>query len=650
MTRPQATRPSPSIPLPTAQPELRLVDIDDLRLSTLRPEATPLDDRMDPAQLRELAISIHAATILVNGAVKTSGVETPIIARVGRDGRLEVPVGRRRLAAIRLLQSTSGVTTLVGHTETTLRLPRPYPVPVIVRDLTDAQMLQVYLRENDARAPLSVLQKADAYLALHQMGFTKQDLALLHNESFRTVERRLTLAAGLSAEGRALLEGGRISLSVAYLIASASGDVQASLLKAAQGMDVRELQRLKSYGGLRVEHALFDPAQLELDETIFGTQLPRRFRDPRAALMKQLEVLTDLAAKLRQGGEYAFVEVCAQEQYGLPDGYAAGGRGLLLTYDPHSGEVKQHAGVARAGDTCKSGTPDVPPSRTVTRQDLASTVTAKAAATEDAGIRPRCTPTAAPRASGPDAVADPENRRHPIVKEAAWRELDLAVQVHAAHVLLQDPRLATINLLVQMLTARPLVRLSATRVKDALKACPAFTERVRAMADAYPDLFRMPEPGTLFVHASRLTLLDHLVRWTDAQLQALLALHTAALLGGDQDVDEERAYAARLSALSGARPAFRMSASFLEGFTTEGLWCLVEQIPVAHRPIVLPQASKKELRQTLLDWAPRLEALGWMPDLGAAAQGTPDTQTEQPVFAQDRFSGRDLTQSGKVVH
>jgi ParB family chromosome partitioning protein len=99
-----------------------------------------------PEALDELAASI-----------KASGLLQPIVAR-RRGERYEILVGERRWRAARQ----------AGLTE----------VPVIVRDASDAEALELALAENLLREDLNPLEEADAYQRLMaEFGWTQDELA-----------------------------------------------------------------------------------------------------------------------------------------------------------------------------------------------------------------------------------------------------------------------------------------------------------------------------------------------------------------------------------------------------------------------------------------------------------------------------------------
>lgn len=143
--------------------------------------------RFDDEGIAALAASIHE-----------QGVISPLIVRRGREG-YELVAGERRLRAARL----AGLRT----------------VPALVRDVADAQALEVALVENLQREDLNAVEAAEAYRRLvEEFGMAQEDVAQRVGKDRSTVTNALRLlrlprailndiAAGKLSEGhgRALL-------------------------------------------------------------------------------------------------------------------------------------------------------------------------------------------------------------------------------------------------------------------------------------------------------------------------------------------------------------------------------------------------------------------------------------------------------------
>lgn len=168
----------------TAAPKFALLPVASVSASPHNPRRT-----MDEAALAELAAS-----------VKEKGVLEPILVRPFADGtRYEVVAGARRLKAAQL----------AGLDE----------VPCLVRDMSDAELLEVAILENVMRSDISALDEGDAYRVLtKQHGYTIDKLVEKTGRSRTVVFQRMKVAE-LQGEVRKALAAGQLSASVAELIA-----------------------------------------------------------------------------------------------------------------------------------------------------------------------------------------------------------------------------------------------------------------------------------------------------------------------------------------------------------------------------------------------------------------------------------------------
>ncbi len=137
-------------------------------------------DRFDDAQLAELAASIAM-----------HGVLQPIVVRPATDGGYELIAGERRLRASRL----AGRTT----------------IPVVIRDSTGDEMLQLALVENLQRADLNPIEQAHAYRELtSRFGLTHEQVSRQVGKSRVAISNALRLLDLAPETQRAILDG-RIS-------------------------------------------------------------------------------------------------------------------------------------------------------------------------------------------------------------------------------------------------------------------------------------------------------------------------------------------------------------------------------------------------------------------------------------------------------
>lgn len=168
---------------------------------------------MNPEALEELANSIRA-----------QGVMQPIVVRPLGPDRYEIVAGERRWRAAQL----AGLAA----------------VPVLVRELTDMQVLEIGVIENVQRADLSPIEEATAYKQLmDRFGRTQDSVAEAVGKSRSHVANTLRLLALPEGVRTHLLEG-RLSAGHARAIATAPNAEALAEEIIARGLSVREAEAL----------------------------------------------------------------------------------------------------------------------------------------------------------------------------------------------------------------------------------------------------------------------------------------------------------------------------------------------------------------------------------------------------------------------
>jgi ParB family chromosome partitioning protein len=179
-------------------------------------EPNPFQPRlsMDPARLQELTASI-----------RESGIVQPILVR--RHGeRYQIIAGERRWRAAQ----AAGLQT----------------VPVTVREVPDAQLLELALVENVQRQELTALEEAQAFHRLQEeFRLTQEEIARRVGRERSTIANTLRLLR-LPRELRELVSGGRLDAGHARaLLALERAEDQVALGREAarKGLSVREVER-----------------------------------------------------------------------------------------------------------------------------------------------------------------------------------------------------------------------------------------------------------------------------------------------------------------------------------------------------------------------------------------------------------------------
>ncbi|MBN8816119.1 MAG: ParB/RepB/Spo0J family partition protein [Sphingomonas sp.] len=121
---------------------------------------------------------------------------------------------------------------------------RLHEVPVIVRELDDADTFEIALLENIQRRDLNAVEEADAYKRLiTEFGHTQEALAKLVNKSRSHIANLLRLL-DLPEFVQALLVEGQIDMGHARALIGAPDVERLAAEVVAKGLSVRETERL----------------------------------------------------------------------------------------------------------------------------------------------------------------------------------------------------------------------------------------------------------------------------------------------------------------------------------------------------------------------------------------------------------------------
>ena len=159
-------------------------------------------------------------------SIKTQGIVQPILVRKLSTGNYEIIAGERRWRAAQL----------AGISE----------VPTVVRNIPDEAALAVTLIENIQRENLSPIEEATGIRRLlDEFGMTHQQAAENVGRSRAAVTNLLRLLT-LSKEAREYLASGKLDMGHARALLALSGSDQVKAARAvvAQGLSVRETERL----------------------------------------------------------------------------------------------------------------------------------------------------------------------------------------------------------------------------------------------------------------------------------------------------------------------------------------------------------------------------------------------------------------------
>jgi ParB family chromosome partitioning protein len=168
----------------------------------------------------------------LSASIREKGVLQPILVRPsGVSGHFEIVAGERRWRA----SQKAGLHSL----------------PALVRELDDAQMLEIAVIENVQRAALNPIEEANAYnqlILLH--GRTQNDVADAVGKSRAHVANAVRLL-NLPAEVRTYVLEGKISAGHARALLAAPDPMALAEIVIARGLSVRDTEALarKAQGG-----------------------------------------------------------------------------------------------------------------------------------------------------------------------------------------------------------------------------------------------------------------------------------------------------------------------------------------------------------------------------------------------------------------
>jgi len=240
---------------------------------------------MDDEQVADLSRSIAE-----------KGVLQPLIVRRIKDGDTtvsdiyEIIAGERRWRAAQKAQL--------------------HEVPVIIKELSDQEALEIALIENLQRENLSPLDEAEGYRRLKQeFSHTQDDLAKALGKSRSHVANMMRLLE-LPDKVKALLDAGEFSAGHARAMLTAKDPEALAKIVIKQGLNVRQTEKLakKSLETASARPSSAGPGKdadtlaLERDlAELLGLKVDIRFKDGRGALTihySDLNQLDDVLARL----------------------------------------------------------------------------------------------------------------------------------------------------------------------------------------------------------------------------------------------------------------------------------------------------------------------------------------------------------------
>ena len=226
-------------------------------------------------------------------SVRENGIIQPLLVRRHSEDKdsFEIIAGERRWRAA--------------------QMAKLHEVPVIIRDLSDQQALEIALVENLQRQDLSSLEEAEGYQRLmDEFSHTQEDLAKTVGKSRSHVANTLRLL-GLPGPVKKMLGNGELSAGHARAILNTPDPVSVARQVVKKELNVRQTERLVRKKQRQKEKPRtpgkkdVDTAALERDlANLLGLKVGIKFKNGGGSLTvhySSLEQLDDILLRLRQG-------------------------------------------------------------------------------------------------------------------------------------------------------------------------------------------------------------------------------------------------------------------------------------------------------------------------------------------------------------
>ena len=196
--------------VPTSSPDRKVVPLEQITANPDQPRRS-----FDPTALQELAESL-----------KSRGVLQPLIVRPhpADSGLYQIVAGERRWRAAQIAQV--------------------HELPVIIRDLTDTEVLEIAIIENIQRADLNAIEEAASFRQLmDRFGHTQEQLADSLNKSRSHIANLLRLL-NLPDQVQSWVKEGRLTAGHARALVTSPNAVQLARRVIDRGLSVRETEEL----------------------------------------------------------------------------------------------------------------------------------------------------------------------------------------------------------------------------------------------------------------------------------------------------------------------------------------------------------------------------------------------------------------------
>ena len=199
----------------------------------------------------------------LSASIQEQGIIQPLMVRPAESGAFELVAGERRLRAAKLAGLES--------------------VPVVIREISDAKLLELAIVENIQRENLNPIEEADAYHRLMELfDLTQEEMAAKVGKSRPAVANFLRLRQ-LPPEIKACIQDGRLSMGHSRALLGTDNPLtqkEAFRTVLEKGLSVRQtedlVRRLKSEG-TAPEKEPQAPSTYQLQLDTIAERLTHRF-------------------------------------------------------------------------------------------------------------------------------------------------------------------------------------------------------------------------------------------------------------------------------------------------------------------------------------------------------------------------------------
>ena len=174
-------------------------------------------------------------------SIRSKGIIQPLVVRShpNRVGDFEIVAGERRWRASQIAQL---------HT-----------LPVVVRELSDSDMLEIAIIENIQRTDLNAIEEAIGYRQLmDKFGHTQEQIAVALGKSRPQIANNLRLL-GLPEDVQALVVMGKLSSGHARALVTSSNASELAQTVVSRGLSVRQVEKLVREPKVPSKHRLVLP-------------------------------------------------------------------------------------------------------------------------------------------------------------------------------------------------------------------------------------------------------------------------------------------------------------------------------------------------------------------------------------------------------